>query len=112
MIANVLTTVGGLVLLGVAADRLVLSASHLARRWGLSPILIGAVVIGLGTSIPEMFVSALAAARVGGLDLAVGNIVGSNIANLSLVLGVSVLLSPIVGHGAVLKREGPLMLVG
>jgi cation:H+ antiporter len=112
VIAAILTTVAGLVLLGVAADRLVLSAGRLARRWGLSPILIGAVVIGLGTSIPELFVSALAATRAGGLDLAVGNIVGSNIANLSLVLGLSVLLSPIVGHGDVLKREGPLMLIG
>lgn len=102
----------GVVLLTVAADRLVVSAARLSRTWGLSPILIGAVVVGLGTSLPEMLVSALAAARPGGLDLAVSNVVGSNIANLALVLGVSVLLSPITGQLPVLRREGMAMLGG
>jgi cation:H+ antiporter len=102
----------GLVLLTFAADRLVVAAARLSRLWGLSPILIGAVVVGLGTSLPEMLVSGLAAARPGGMDLALGNIVGSNVANLSLVLGTSVMLSPIVGQRLVLKREGMLMLLG
>lgn len=102
----------GLLLLTFAADRLVVAAARLSRLWGLSPILIGAVVVGLGTSLPEMLVSGLAAARPGGMDLALGNIVGSNVANLSLVLGTSVMLSPIVGQRLVLKREGMLMLLG
>jgi cation:H+ antiporter len=92
--------VGGLILLTFAADRLVLAAARLSRRSGLSPMLIGAVVVGLGTSLPEMLVSGLAAAEPEGMDLALGNIVGSNIANISLVLGLSVVLRPIVGQGA------------
>ena len=104
--------VGGLILLTFAADRLVLAAARLSRRSGLSPVLIGAVVVGLGTSLPEMLVSGLAAAEPDGMDLALGNIVGSNIANIALVLGLSVILSPIVGQGAILKREGGLMMLG
>lgn len=104
--------IGGLALLTVAADRLVLSAARLSKRSGLSPILIGAVVVGLGTSLPEMLVSGLAAAEPDGMDLALGNIVGSNIANIGLVLGLSVVMSPIVGQARILNREGRLMLVG
>lgn len=104
--------IGGLILLTFAADRLVLAAARLSRRSGLSPVLIGAVVVGLGTSLPEMLVSGLAAAEPNGMDLALGNIVGSNIANIALVLGLSVMLSPIVGQGAILRREGGLMMLG
>lgn len=111
-LVSVLQVVGGLVLLTFAADRLVLAAARLSRRSGLSPVLIGAVVVGLGTSLPEMLVSGLAAAEPNGMDLALGNIVGSNIANIALVLGLSVLLSPIVGQGRILRREGGLMLLG
>lgn len=110
--ASVLQVVVGLVLLTIAADRLVLAAARLSKRSGLSPVLIGAVVVGLGTSLPEMLVSGLAAAEPGGMDLALGNIVGSNVANIGLVLGLSVVMSPIVGQGMVLKREGGLMLAG
>jgi cation:H+ antiporter len=112
VLIDIVTVVGGLVLLTIAADRLVLAAARLARISGLSPILIGAVVVGLGTSLPEMLVSGLAAARPGGIDLALGNIVGSNIANLALVLGLSVVMSPIIRPMVVLKREGALMLAG
>lgn len=111
-LTSVLQVVTGLVLLTVAADRLVLAAARLSKRSGLSPVLIGAVVVGLGTSLPEMLVSGLAAAEPGGMDLALGNIVGSNVANIGLVLGLSVVMSPIVGQGKVLKREGGLMLAG
>ena len=109
---SVLQVVAGLVLLTFAADRLVLAAARLSKRSGLSPVLIGAVVVGLGTSLPEMLVSGLAAAEPGGMDLALGNIVGSNVANIGLVLGLSVVMSPIVGQGRVLRREGGLMLIG
>jgi len=101
--------VGGLVLLTAGADRFVLAAARLSRVWGLSPILIGALVVGMGTSAPEFLVSLVAAAG-GGLDLAVGNVIGSNVANLSLVLGATALVAPVAGHIKTLRREGLLML--
>ncbi len=99
----------GLVLLTAGADRFVLAAARLSRVWGLSPILIGALVVGMGTSAPEFLVSVVAAAG-GGLDLAVGNVIGSNVANLSLVLGATALVSPVADHIKTLRREGLLML--
>jgi cation:H+ antiporter len=100
--------VGGLIALTLAADRFVLSAGRLSRALGLSPILIGALVIGLGTSAPEMLVSGLAAGR-GEIDIAVGNVIGSNTANLSLVLGSTAMVSVIVAKVATIIREGALM---
>jgi cation:H+ antiporter len=73
-------------------------------------ILIGALVVGMGTSAPEFLVSVVAAAG-GGLDLAVGNIIGSNVANLSLVLGATAMVAPITGQIRTMQREGLLMLV-
>lgn len=110
MFVDVLSVIGGLVLLTLAADRLVVAAARLGKALGLSAVLIGAVVVGLGTSLPEMLVSGIAAARPRGLDLALGNIVGSNVANLALVLGVSVILSPIHEPRALFRREGMLVL--
>lgn len=112
MAPDVLSVLGGLVLLTVAADRLVVSAARLGKALGLSAVLIGAVVVGLGTSLPEMLVSGIAAARPDGLDLALGNIVGSNVANLALVLGVSVIISPIHNPTIFFRREGALVLLG
>jgi cation:H+ antiporter len=112
VVVDVFFVLAGLVLLTVAADRLVVAAARLGKAFGLSAVLIGAVVVGLGTSLPEMLVSGIAAARPGGLDLALGNIVGSNVANLGLVLGVSVMISPIHQPRAVFKREGALVLIG
>jgi len=101
---------GGLIALTLAADRFVLSASRLSRALGLSPILIGALVIGLGTSAPEMLVSGFAAWR-GELDIAIGNVIGSNTANLTLVLGSTALAATIASRAAAIVREGVLMLV-
>ena len=109
MVGEIALVVGGLVLLTAGADRFVLAAARLSRVWGLSPILIGALVVGMGTSAPEFLVSVVAAAG-GGLDLAVGNVVGSNIANLSLVLGATALVAPVTDHIRTLRREGLLML--
>jgi cation:H+ antiporter len=105
----VLGAVAGLALLTFAADQFVVGAARLAVAWRLSAVVVGAVVIGFGTSAPEMVVSGLAAAS-GSLDIAVGNIVGSNVANLTLVLGAAALVTPIVVHSPVLKREAPLSL--
>ncbi len=108
MLGAVALVLGGLVLLTGGADRFVLAAARLSRVWGLSPILIGALVVGMGTSAPEFLVSVVAAAG-GRIDLAVGNVIGSNIANLSLVLGATALVAPMAGHVQTLRREGFLM---
>lgn len=109
MALSVLGIVLGLVVLTYASDQFVVGAARVARSLRLSPILIGAVVIGFGTSAPEMLVSGIAGAQ-GSLDIGVGNIIGSNVANLSLVLGIAALVTPIVVRSPVLKREAPIAL--
>lgn len=109
MLLPVLGVVAGLALLTVSADQFVAGAARIAAALRLSAVVIGAVVIGFGTSAPELVVSAIASAQ-GSLDIAVGNIVGSNVANLSLVLGVAALVTPIVVGSNVLRREAPLSL--
>ena len=83
-----LAVVVGLVLLTVAADVFVAGAARLSAALNVPPVVIGAVVVGFGTSAPEMVVSAIASTQ-GKLDIAVGNIIGSNVANLTLVLGIA-----------------------
>ena len=112
MLLDVIWVVVGMAVLIFGAERLVTSAERLAHHFGMSTVLIGAVVVGLGTSLPEMLISGLAAARPNGLDLATGNIVGSNIANLSLVLGVAVLITPLRNVTTDLRREWLAMLAG
>jgi cation:H+ antiporter len=97
----------GLYLLTKAADQFVVGAARLSALLRISPIVIGALVIGFGTSAPEMFVSGIAAAQ-GDIDLGVGNIIGSNIANLSLVLGTAGVLLAFSISSKVLRREMPL----
>ena len=109
MVLPVLGIVLGLALLTVAADQFVLGATRLAIRLRLSTVVIGAVVIGFGTSAPELVVSVLAGLH-GSLDLAVGNIVGSNVANLTLVLGIAAMIGPVSVRWPVLRREAPLAL--
>jgi|SRR4051794_31462824 cation:H+ antiporter len=107
MVFQVGFAVVGLVILTFAADHLVLASSRLAERLRISPVVIGVVVIGLGTSAPEFLVSGVAAAR-GDTGLAVGNIAGSNILNLTLVLGIAALAAPVVVTSQVIRREVPL----
>jgi cation:H+ antiporter len=107
--AYVLACVVGLALLARASDALVLGSSALASRLGLPTLVIGVVVIGFGTSAPELLVAALAAAS-GSPAIGVGAVIGSNIANLSLVLGVAGLVAPIAVHAGVVRREAPLSL--
>ncbi len=94
----------GLVFLVVSADRFVLGAAAVARNLGVSSLVIGLTVVGFGTSAPEMLVSALAAWQ-GNPGLAVGNALGSNIANIGLVLGGTALLAPIVVRSETLRKE-------
>ncbi len=109
MLLPLLGVILGLALLTVAADQFVVGATRIAARLRISTVVIGALVIGFGTSAPELVVSILAGIR-GSADLAVGNIVGSNVANLSLVLGVAAVLHPVQVRWPVLRREAPLSL--
>jgi cation:H+ antiporter len=110
VLANLALAVVGLVVLTRAADMFVDGAVGLSRRFGVSSVLIGAVVIGLGTSLPELLVSVLAAAD-GDAALGVGNIVGSNVANLTLVLGAAALITPLAAKASVLRREAPISVL-
>ncbi len=109
MLLPALGIVLGLALLTVAADQFVVGATRIAARLRVSTVVIGAVIIGFGTSAPELVVSVLAGLQ-GSLDLAVGNIVGSNVANLTLVLGIAALIAPVIVSSPVLRREAPLSL--
>lgn len=104
-----LAVVVGLVLLAVAPDRFVAGSAGLAERWGVSRVVIGAVVVGFGTSSPELLVSGLAAAD-GQPEVGVGNVIGSNMANLSLVVGVAALVGTLGTPDALLRGELPLMV--
>lgn len=107
MVNQILLAAAGLALLTFAADHLVLGSSRLAERMRISPVVVGVVVIGLGTSAPEFLVSGVAAGR-GHTDLAVGNIAGSNILNLTLVLGIAALAGSLAVTSQVIRREVPL----
>jgi cation:H+ antiporter len=97
----------GLAVLARGADVFVIHAARLAAAVGASPVVIGAVVVGFGTGVPELLVSSSAAAR-GELEIAVGNLIGSNLANLTLVLGVGGLIARPEIVPRVLRREAPL----
>ncbi|MBK1698640.1 calcium/sodium antiporter [Rhodovibrio salinarum] len=102
--------IGGLVLLFLGGESLIRGAVGLARKLDVSPLFTGLVVVGFGTSAPE-FVVCLEAALRGQYDITIGNIVGSNIANLMLILGVAALIQPILSRASILKRDGLAMLV-
>ena len=100
----------GLALLWGGAELLVKYASRLARSFGVSPIIIGLTVISVGTSIPELVVSVVAAAK-NQVGISIGNIVGSNIANLGLILGVGAVIFPLTIRTTWVKREVPFMII-
>jgi cation:H+ antiporter len=100
----------GLILLLLGADGFLKGASGLALRYGISPFVVGLVIIGIGTSAPELAVN-LSAVLSGRYDLALGNVVGSNIANLGLILGVSAMVAPLVVQMRLIRVEGPLLLL-
>ena len=98
----------GFVLLVWSADRLVAGASALARNFGISALVVGVTIVGFGTSAPEMVVSALASLE-GNPSLAIGNALGSNIANIGLILGLTGLIYPMAVERAAVRREIPLL---
>ena len=110
MLLSFIYVVVGLILLMGASDRFVESAVRLARTLGVSIVLIGALIVGLGTSLPELLVSAIASVD-GQIDVAMANVTGSNVANVTLVLGTAALVTPIMSRTLILRREGLVMFV-
>lgn len=108
MLTASIAVIAGLALLLWSADRFVEGAAATARHFGMPALLIGMVVVGFGTSAPEMVVSALAAGQ-GNPGIALGNAYGSNITNIALILGLTALISPIAVHSTVLRKELPLL---
>lgn len=109
MLSVGVVVVVGLALLAVAPDRFVSGSAGLADRWGVSRVLIGALVIGFGTSSPELLVSGLAAAD-GEPEVGVGNVIGSNLANLGLIVAVAGLIGGLAVPTGLLRRELPLVV--
>jgi cation:H+ antiporter len=110
MILAYVAVVVSLLMLVWSADRFVEGSAASARHFGMPPLLIGMVIVGFGTSAPEMIVSALAALQENP-SLAFGNAYGSNITNIALILGLTALISPIAVHSGVLRKELPILLV-
>lgn len=102
--------IAGLILLVWSADKFVEGSATTASHFGMPPLLIGMVVVGFGTSAPEMAVSALAASQ-GNPGLALGNAYGSNITNIALILGITALLAPIAVHSQVMRKELPILIL-
>ena len=109
MLEAVALLIVGLVLLVWSADKLVFGSAALARNVGISPLVIGMTILAMGSSAPEMMVSATAAWD-GKTDTAVGNVLGSNIANIALILGITAIIKPLSISSAVIRRELPLMI--
>lgn len=100
---------GGLVLLTAGAEGVVRGGSRLAAALGVSPLVVGLTVVAFGTSSPEFVVSLVAAAR-GAPDVALGNVVGSNIVNLLVIAGIGAVILPLTVHADVIRRELPILL--
>lgn len=110
MFEEILILSAGLILILIGANYLVDGASSIAKRFGLSEFIIGVTIVGIGTSTPEMVVSFLSAFQ-GKAEMAIGNVVGSNIFNTLLILGVTALISPLVITKENLKRDIPINMI-
>jgi len=105
----ILYLVGGLIMLFIGAEGLIRGSSNLAIKIGITPLVVGLTVVAFGTSTPELVVS-LKAALLGNSSISLGNVVGSNIANIALILGVAALIRPLDVHAKVIMREIPIMI--
>ena len=103
-----LSVIAGLALLVWSAGRFVDGSATAARHFKIPPLMIGMLIVGFGTSAPEMSVSAISASQ-GNPDIALGNVFGSNITNIALILGIASLISPIAVHSRVLRKELPIL---
>jgi len=110
MITEILAIAAGFLLLTWSADRFVVGASAVAWNLNISPLIIGLTIVSLGTSAPEIIVSGMAAWQ-GNAGLAVGNVIGSNIINTALILGITALIMPLNVHSSIVKRELPVLLL-
>lgn len=110
MLTAYAAVIAGLIILVWSADKFVIGAAASARRLGMSPLVVGLTIVAMGTSAPEMFVSAVASLDGAG-NLAIGNALGSNITNIALVLGITALISPIPLQKKLLKKELPLLIL-
>lgn len=104
---QILTLIGGLIIILLGANWLVDGSSSIAKRFGLSEFIIGLTIVGIGTSSPEMVVSFMSAFQ-GKADMAIGNVIGSNIFNTFMILGITALISPLVITKANLRKDIPL----
>ena len=109
LIINSLAIIGGFILLIWSADRFIFGAAAAARNMCISPLVIGLTIVGFGTSAPEMLVASFASLD-GSPAMAIGNAIGSNIANIALVLGAAALIIPLNVHSRILKKELPLLI--
>ena len=107
---QILTLIGGLILILLGANWLVDGSSSIAKRFGLSEFIIGLTIVGIGTSSPEMVVSFMSAMK-GNADMAIGNVVGSNIFNTLTILGITALISPLVITKSNLRKDIPLNII-
>lgn len=105
----VLFLIGGLIMLFIGAEGLIRGSSNLAIKIGITPLVVGLTVVAFGTSTPELVVS-LKAALLGNSSIALGNVVGSNVANIALILGVAAIIRPLKVHANVIMREIPIMI--
>jgi cation:H+ antiporter len=99
----------GLIALFIGAEGLIRGSSTLALRIGITPLVVGLTVVAFGTSTPELVVS-LKAALIGNSSISLGNVIGSNIANIALILGISAIIKPLDVHANVIRREIPIMI--
>lgn len=110
MLSDIAFLLAGGVLLYLGGDWLVDGARGLAARFGVSPLFVGIVIMGFGTSAPEIVVT-VDAALTGAHDVAMGNVIGSNIANLFLILAITAMLSPVMANPTIIRFDGPAMVL-
>jgi cation:H+ antiporter len=109
MVLDITAIILGFAILVWGSDRFITGAAAIARNFGVSPLLIGLTIVGFGTSAPEVLVSAVASTQ-GNPGLAIGNALGSNIANIALILGITAMVAPLRVQSNTLKREYPILL--
>lgn len=105
-----LAIIGGFLILTAGAEALVRGASSLALKLGITPLVIGLTIVAFGTSAPELAVS-LKSALAGNPGIAIGNVIGSNIANIGLIIGITALIRPIQIQSQIVKRDIPIMII-
>lgn len=110
MTIDLIVFLAGLAVLSWSADRFVFGASALAKNMGVSPMIIGLTIVAMGSSAPEIVVSATASSN-GNTNTAIGNALGSNITNIALVMGLTALLKPLLVSSGTVRREMPILLV-